>query len=122
MKKIILFFWIIVFVGCTTKTQKSSDKTFKENINQNGVFTAICGNKIDTLEALKYDYNNQSYYFDSYEYLMVFKKNPEKFISKDLSPNENNQQMSNKFVGLVALSYLIVLMTSIIFIGHLKRD
>ena len=113
---------LVILSGCRSKLQKLTEKPILNDALRKEVVTTICENKTNNVTALKYRYNNQTYYFDSKECMVVFKKNPEKFSKKENFNNKSKQQMSHSLVGYAAVVYMLLLMVSIVFVGHLKKN
>lgn len=120
-KKLTIALFIIihvVFVGCTRKSQDLTKKPLDNNNHQQEVLNTSCGTEINMVKAIKYRYKNQTYCFDSYECLESFKKKPKTFITKNSLIKKSEQPTQIKIVGSFAVGYMLILLTSVIFIGR----
>jgi len=85
-----------------------------------GITDPVCEMQVDTSAALTFNYEDNTYYFDSQECLNVFQRNPEKFMKKHMKSGEGkSKKMMNSAVmmGGVAMVVMMVIMIPVMLAG-----
>lgn len=79
--------------------------------NSNAYVDLVCRMAVEPDSALKYIYQESTYYFDSEESLSVFQKNPEKF-SRNRKSNTLMWLSNPGWLGPVMAEIMVIGMTS----------
>lgn len=80
----------------------------------------VCGMQTDTSAALVFNYEGNTYYFDSEECLKVFQKNPRKFSKKNMTGGKKqSKNRSNRtlIIGGVAMAAMMAVMMTVMLGG-----
>lgn len=123
MKKIsivILVFAIgTLFSSCMMMMPGHMSGSMHEDHNSNSSGTKIdlvCGKQVGEKDSLAYEYQKNTYYFDTEQCLSVFKSNPDHFVQKQHKKTPRTTLNTIGWIGGgVAMTALMILMMSSVF-------
>jgi len=123
MKKVSIVILVFVigtlFSSCMMMMPGHMSASMHEDHNSNSSDTKIdpvCGKQVGEKDSLTYEYQKNTYYFDTEQCLSVFKSNPDHFVQLQHKKTPKKTLTTIGWVGGgVAMTALMILMMSSIF-------
>ena len=123
MKKIFIVFLVIAiglsFSSCMMMMQghmSGSMQNGHHNDSSMAKIDPVCGKQVLDENSLTYEYQGNTYYFDTEQCLSVFKSNPDHFLQKQ---NKNTHKNTWTKVGMIGggivMTSMMILMLSRVF-------